>query len=97
WSPMVASPYVWLPMALYCCESILRAPTMRKGAALAVVLSLALLPGFPQPVLLSCQLIALRVAWEFVTSRVAQPLTAVVAVTIGLLLPPLLTAIHLFP
>src|SRR5262249_48441761 len=80
WSPMVSGPYVWIPLALYCCERILRAPSIRKGIALALVLTAALLPSFPQPVLLCCQLIAMRVVWEFATRRVAQPFTVVLAV-----------------
>lgn len=97
WSPMVGSPYVWLPAALWCCERSLRAPSVRSGIALALTLTMALLTGFPQPILLGYQLIALRVAWELVTRRAQRPAAMLIAVGIGLVLPPLLAAVHFFP
>ena len=97
WSPMLGGPYVWLPAALCCCERILRAPSLRMGAALALVLTFAFLPGFPQIVLFTYQLIALRVAWEFATHRVARPRATLLCLALGLGLPPLLTAVQLLP
>lgn len=97
WSPMVGSPYVWLPAALWCCERSLRAPSVRSGIGLALTLTMALLTGFPQPVLLGYQLIALRVAWELITRRAQRPAAILAAVGTGLLLPPLLAAVHLLP
>jgi hypothetical protein len=97
WSPMVGSPYVWLPAALCCCERILRGPSLRMSAALAIVLAFALLPGFPQIVLFAYQLIALRVGWEFATRRVPRPWATVLCLALGLGLPLLLTAVQLFP
>lgn len=97
WSPMVGGPYVWLPAAMLFCERILRAPSLRRAVALAVVLCLALLPGFPQPVVYAYQLIALRALWEFATRRVSRPMMTLLMLSLGLTLPPLLTAVQLLP
>src|SRR5262245_1020961 len=97
WSPMYGSPYAWMPVALWCCERILREPSTRKGWALALAMTLALLPGSPQILLYTYQLIALRVVWELMTSRTARSLATLRAIAIGLFLPPLLAAVHLLP
>jgi hypothetical protein len=97
WSPMYGSPFAWMPVALWCCERILREPSTRMGLGLAIALTLALLQGSPQIVFYTYQLIALRVAWEAVTRRVANPLVPLRALAIGLILPPLLAAVHFLP
>jgi hypothetical protein len=97
WTPLVGGAYVWMPAAMLCCERILRTPSLRTGAALAIVLSIAMLPGFPQPVVYCYQLIALRSAWEFVSRRGAYRRQALSSLAVGLGLPPLLTAVQFFP
>jgi hypothetical protein len=97
WTPMVAAPYVWLPAALLFCERILRRPSVNDGLALGATLAIALLPGFPQTVFFACQLIALRVLWEFATRRSGNAVAAMPIVALGFVLAPLLAAVLLLP
>jgi uncharacterized membrane protein len=62
WGPMHIAPYAWLPAALAAVERLLRAPSPRGAVLLAVILTLQLLPGFPQVSAFTYQVIALRVA-----------------------------------
>src|SRR6185295_11503796 len=62
WLPSsILGIYVWIPAALLLTERIIKAPTARRVVGLGVVLTLELLPGYPQIVLFTYQLIALRV------------------------------------
>jgi len=97
WTPQTGGPYAWLPAAMLCCERILRGPSLRRGIALGLVLTLALLPGFPQTVLFIYQLVVLRVVWEFATRRVTRPASVVLTIVLGLVLPALVGAVQLFP
>jgi hypothetical protein len=97
WSPQAGGPYAWFPAAMLCCERILRAPSVRRAVALGIVLSLALLPGFPQTVLFAYQLIVLRVVWEVATRRVHRPASVAAVTILGLALPLLLAAVQLIP
>jgi hypothetical protein len=97
WVPIISGAYAWMPAALLFCERLLRAPTRRDAVAFGIALALACLAGFPQIVLYTCQLIALRVLWGLASRRVARPVAAVGAIGSGLLLAPLLAAIQLFP
>lgn len=63
WMPTVQAAYMWLPVAMLCCERLLRAPSLGGALLLGVSLAVALLPGHPQWVLFTCQLIALRLLW----------------------------------
>src|SRR5262249_4711714 len=69
WSAMHCGPWTWVPWAMLACESLLAAPSRRGVVALAVVLALQFLPGFPLIAILTYQLVALRVLWELVTRR----------------------------
>ncbi|HSP95686.1 MAG TPA: YfhO family protein [Candidatus Dormibacteraeota bacterium] len=97
WGPQMGGTYVWLPVAMLCCERLLRAPTFAAAVGLGVALALPLLPGFPQVVFYTYQLIALRVLWELLTRRAAWSPRTIGLVGLGLLLAPLLTAVHLVP
>jgi hypothetical protein len=97
WAPMQLASYTWMPVALWCTERLIRAPTPRRAVVLAAVLALQLLPGFPQLVLLTYQLIALRVAWAVVCAETPRRPALVLAATGALLLAPLLVGVQLLP
>jgi len=97
WAFMVVGPYVWLPAALLFCERLLREPTARRAIALGVVLTMSLLPGYPQVTLFAYQLIGLRLLWEFATRRVHAPFRVVSLLALGIVLAPLLAAVQLVP
>jgi hypothetical protein len=89
--------YVWLPVALLCCERLLELPSGWRVVALAGVLTLQLLLGQPQYLLFTYEFIALRIAWGFVTGRLSQPLQKLAALGAALALPALLGAVQLLP
>ena len=97
WSPMHISAYAWMPAAMAAVERLLRGPSLRRAALLGVILTLQLLPGFPQISLFTYQVIALRVGWELATQRVAHRLALLALISLGLVLPPLLAAVQLLP
>ena len=78
-------------------ERIIKAPTVGKGIWLGIVLTLELLPGYPQILFFTYQIVGLRVLWEFVTDRVQRPLQMLAVLAIGLALPMLLGAAYLLP
>jgi hypothetical protein len=63
WMPTVQAPYIWMPFGMLFCERLLKGPTVRDALLLGLVLAAGLLPGHPQFVGFTCQLIALRVLW----------------------------------
>jgi hypothetical protein len=97
WSPIHLAPYVWMPMALAALERLLRAPSPRHGALLGVVLTLQLLPGYPQTSFFTYQVIALRVVWEFATARVSRPGMLAAWLLFGMAVPPLLAGVQFLP
>ncbi len=97
WGPMHIGPYVWLPWALFGVERVLRKPTVRRGIALAAILALQLLPGYPLPSLFTVQLIALRVVLALVRREVERPTRLIVPLAIGLGAAPLLVAVQYIP
>ena len=97
YTPLVSGPYAWMPAAILCCERILKAPTLRRGIALGVVLTLALLPGHPQPLLYIYQLIALYVAFAVAVRSRWLGVRTLWTLLLGLAMPPLLGAVHLLP
>jgi hypothetical protein len=97
WGPQMGGPWVWLPVAMACCERLLRAPTPRLAVGLGLALALPLLPGFPQVVFFAYQLIALRVLYELVTAPAARSWRTVGLLGLGLALAPLLVAVQLLP
>ncbi len=96
WSPTHIAPFAWLPVAMWRVERLLRAPSRRAGMWLAAVLAIQLLPGFPQTVFFTYQLIALRVLWTLLTRR-SDWRAVLSALAIGLLAPLLLDAVQLLP
>ena len=97
YTPLVSGPYAWMPAALLCCERILKAPSLGRGVALGVVLTLALLPGHPQPLLYIYQLLVLYVVFAALVRRVRLSVRTLGMVLLGLALPPVLGAVHLWP
>jgi hypothetical protein len=97
WGPQMGSTFVWMPAALFFCERLLRAPTYPGAVGLGVCLALPLLPGFPQVVFFTYQVIALRVIFELVTRRMQRPGRTLGYVLLGLTIAPLLLAVQLVP
>jgi hypothetical protein len=97
WGPQMGSTFVWMPAALLFCERLLRTATLAAAIGLGVSLALPLLPGFPQVVFFTYQLVALRVVFELVTQRPPRPLRTVGYVLLGLAIAPLLLAVQLVP
>src|SRR6185295_16372908 len=64
WTPTVQAPFVWVPVAMLCCERLVKAPALRSALFLGMALAAGLLPGHPQFVLFTCQLVALRLLWS---------------------------------
>ena len=96
-SPTHCAPYAWLPMAMWCCERLLRVPALDRALALAAVLAVMLLPGMPQTVFFAYQLIALRVLWELVTRPLPSRGRLLAWVLFAMVLPVALAAVQLFP
>jgi hypothetical protein len=97
WSPMHGGPFAWLPMGLAMTERLLRRPDAARAIALGVVLTCALLPGFPLMMLFTCALIVLRVGWAVLAGESRRPGAVVLAAVTGLVLPVLLAAVQLLP
>ena len=98
WQPAtILGPYVWLPAGFWIAERILKRPSLGSAFWLGTFLTLGLLPGYPQVLLFTYQLIALRTAWELVTNRNARRVAVLAALALGLVLPAVLGAAYLFP
>ena len=97
WTPLVSGSYAWLPLIVLGCERILRAPSTRRALWLALVIAVALLPGFPQTVFFAYQLIALRVLWELGCRRLSRPWATLGALALAMVVPVLLIAVQLLP
>jgi hypothetical protein len=97
WSPSILAVYAWMPVALALTERLLRRPSLPGTLLLGVVLTLQLLVGYPQVLLFTYQLIALRLAWEAATNWHAPLARAGIAIVAALALAPLLSAVQLVP
>ena len=98
WMPTVQAPFIWMPAAMWCCERLVKRPDLRHAVLLGVVLALSLLPGHPQFVLFTCELVALRLAWGvFDTSERRCLPRAIAGVALAALVMLLLTAVQLLP
>ena len=95
WMPTIQAPYMWMPVAMLYCERLIKAPRLAEALLLGLVLAVGLLPGHPQFVLFTCQLIALRVLWSALDgaerARCARALGGVVVALVVMLL---LTAVQ---
>jgi hypothetical protein len=97
WAPMQLGSYTWMPVALWRTERLVRGPTARNGMLLALVLAVQLLPGFPQVVFFTYQLIGLRVVWAVLAGDTPRR-AALGGATVGaFLLAPLLVGVQLLP
>jgi hypothetical protein len=97
WMPTVQAPYMWMPAAMLCCERLVRAPSLRPALLLGIVLALGLLPGHPQFVLFTCQLVALRLLWALVDGGERRGFVrALGGVAMAMLLMLLLTATQFY-
>jgi len=97
WSTFIMGTYVWLPAALLFCERLLTRPSVANAIGLGIVLTLQLLPGYPQVLFFTYQLLMLRLLWDIVTLRTMLPARAVGLLALGMLLPVGLGAVQLFP
>jgi hypothetical protein len=97
WSPMTNGSWAWVSWVVLCCERLLRAPSRAGVIGLVLALALQLLSGTTLIAALTYQLIVLRVVWEIFTRRPRGQWSAVLAIALGLVLAPLLTAVQLLP
>ncbi|MFP6655980.1 MAG: hypothetical protein VCB25_10150, partial [Myxococcota bacterium] len=97
WSPMHSGAIVWMPWAMFCLERILRRPSIHHGIALAVVLAVQTLPGFPQIPLFTLQLMALRLVWAVLGGQVPEWRQLTVPLLIGFGSVPFLVAAQYLP
>jgi hypothetical protein len=89
--------YAWLPVVLLAGERLLAAPGAWRATQLAAALAFQLLPGSPQIVFLTVQLLVLRLLWELVTVPGARRAGTVGWMGVGLLLGISLAAAQLVP
>lgn len=97
WTPIHIGTYAWLPVALWRTERLIHRPTFRQGVPLGLILTLQLLPGFPQIVFFTYQVIAARIAWSLLTREAHRPWALLASTALAWLLPPLLAAVQLLP
>lgn len=95
WMPTVQAPFVWLPVVMLCCERLVQAPSLRRALLLGLALAAGLLPGHPQFVLFSCQLVALRLLWSLLDRAERRHIArALGGVALAALVMLLLTAVQ---
>jgi hypothetical protein len=96
-SPTHGAPFAWMPLILFLCERLLRAPSLRRACLLAIVLAVSMLPGMPQTVFFIYQVIVLRVVYELATRRGEHPLRPALPIGLALLIAVPLAAVQLVP
>jgi hypothetical protein len=97
WSPTHLGTLVWLPVVMWRCERLVRAPRVRQGILMGLALTAQLLAGFPQILVFTYQLVALRIGWALVLRQAPRVARLLGAAAIGVLVPPLLAAVQLLP
>src|SRR5262249_46587626 len=97
WSPVHIATYAWLMVAWWLGERLIRRPSFRSAAALGLALAVQFLPGFPQLVLFTYQVIALRVAWAVAIDRVPFRARLLLWVAVAFVVPLGLCAVQLLP
>lgn len=97
WSPTHLAPFAWLAVAMWRTERLIRVPALRGGLVLGLVLAIQLLPGFPQTVFFTYQLIVLRILWALLFRQTEDRRALLAAVGLGLVIPLLLDAVQLLP
>jgi membrane protein YfhO len=88
--------YAWMPVAVWRTERLLRVPTVGNGIVLGLVLTLQLLIGYPQLLVFTYQVVALRALWEC-RRRDVPRLRILGVVLLGAILPAALGAAQLLP
>ena len=97
WTLQVSDAYVWIPMILFSCERLLHRPSLGGTVGLGASIAVSLLSGSPQVIVYTYQLVALRVVFEYATRRPRASGSPLAAIACGLMLGPLLDAVHLVP
>ena len=97
WNPTIIATYAWMPVALWSTERLLKRPTARGAICLGSILTVQLLPGYPQILFFTVQLIALRVAWAIVARQTPRPAALAMASAVAVVLPILLAAVQFLP
>lgn len=98
WEPTIQTPFVWMPAAMWCCERLVKRPSLRQALVLGMVLGVSLLPGHPQFVLFTCQLIGLRLLWTLLDGSERRQLPrAIGGVAMAFMVMVLLAAVQVFP
>jgi len=97
WSPTHIGTYAWLPVALWRTEVLIRKPSLRSAMWLGGVLSIQLLPGFPQFSMFTYQLILLSVVWELLQPGQSRRLLILRLTGLALIIPVFMVAIQLLP
>lgn len=97
WSPIVTSSYSLMPVAMYACERLLQRRDAVSAVALAGTLALQSTTGYPQILVFTCELVALRVAWEFLTVPSLRTFRALRWLAAAPLLFLLLAAVQIAP
>lgn len=97
WMPTIIAVYAWIPVSMWRMERVLKQPSVANGVWLGVVLTLQLLPGYPQPLLFTYQLIGLRVAWAAIGRQLRRPFAVAAVIALGCALPLFLGAVQLLP
>lgn len=97
WSPTHIGPYAWIPLVLVCGERLLRRTDAKSALALAAALAVQLLPGFPQTVFFTCQLLALRFVWSILVERRVAAGKLAGLFVLAIVGTVLLTAVQLVP
>ena len=97
WMPFIIAPFAWMPAVMAAAERVLRRPTLGAAVLLGVLLTLQLLPGYPQINFFTYMAIGLRLVWELVSRREARRVRVVAALALGLALPVALAAAQYVP
>ena len=97
WMPFIIAPFAWMPAAMAAAERVLRRPTFAGAVLLGVLLTLQLLPGYPQINFFTYMAIGVRLVWELASRRDARRVRVVAAVLFGLALPAALAAAQYVP
>lgn len=96
WTPGIAAPYVWLPVAAWLCERLAKKPNPARCVQLAAALAVQFLAAHPQVSFFTYQYVALRTGW-LLACRPRQAARVALAAVCALALPFLFAAFYLVP
>lgn len=97
WTVANLAVYVWLPVAMWRTERLLGHATFANAVWLAIVLAVQSLPGSPQVLFFTYQVILLRLIWALASRTLERPVPTLGLLGIGCALPILLAAVQLLP